>query len=143
MSAQSREQLLQSLGAPQGAVGVHIAIMHQPFLRYVFEGQKTVESRFSLHKIAPYQKVQTGDVVFMKAGPVVGCFTVAWVKYFDLGEYPIEEIEKQYGDGICGDAEFWKVKSNKRYATLIGISDVQQLTPRQFEKHDRRAWVSL
>lgn len=122
---------------------MHLAVMNEPFLTYVFEGKKTIESRFSLHKIAPYQKVQPGDVVFMKAGFVVGCFTVSWVKYFDLSEYPIDKIRQEYGDAICGDAEFWKAKSTKRYATLIGISNMKRLTPRKIEKHDRRSWVSL
>ncbi|HEX8762549.1 MAG TPA: hypothetical protein VF733_02205 [Candidatus Saccharimonadales bacterium] len=117
--------------------------MNEPFLSYVFAGKKTVESRFSLHKIAPYQKVQPGDVVFMKAGPVVGYFTVAWVKYFDLGEYSIEKIRQEYGDTICGDDDFWKTKSTKKYATLIGISNIERLAPHKIEKRDRRAWVSL
>lgn len=116
--------------------------MSEPFLTYIFDGKKTVESRFSLHKIAPYGKIQPDDVVFMKAGAIVGCFTVAWVKYFDLSEYPIEKIKREYGDAICGNVSFWKIKSEKRYATLIGISKVERLTPVTIEKRDRRAWVS-
>lgn len=115
--------------------------MNEPFLTYVFQGKKTIESRFSLHKIAPYQKVQSGDVVFMKAGPIVGYFTVAWVKYFNLSEYPIEKIRQEHGDEICGDADFWKAKSTKRYVTLMGIRDVKRLPPIPIEKRDRRAWV--
>ena len=122
---------------------LHIAVMREPFLTYIFEGQKTIESRFSLHKIAPYQRVEVGDAVLLKAGPVVGHFIVAWVKYFDLNEYPIEEIRQQYGAGICGDIEFWKTKRFKRYVTLIGISDVHRVNPYAIEKHDRRAWVTL
>ncbi len=116
---------------------IHLAIMNEPFLTYVFEGKKTVESRFSLHKIAPYKKVLPGDMVFMKAGSIVGRFTVAWVKYFDLNEYPIEEIERQYGSEICGDAGFWKTKRTKRYVTLLGIKNVERLTPLHIEKRDR------
>lgn len=122
---------------------IHLAVMNEPFLTYVFEGKKTVESRFSLRRIAPYQKVQPGDVVFMKAGVIVGCFTVAWVKYFDLNEYSVEQIKQEYDDVIYGDASFWKAKNDKRYTTLIGISDVKRLTPHKIEKRDRRAWVSL
>lgn len=137
---QSIEGQLQKLA---GSNRIHLAVMNEPFLKYVFEGKKTIESRFSLHKIAPYQKVQPGDAVFMKAGPVVGRFTVAWVKYFDLSEYPIEKLRQEYDDAICGDADFWKAKSTKRYVTLMGIQDVNRLPPMQIEKRDRRAWVSL
>lgn len=102
------------------ASNVHIAIMSEPFLSYVFEGRKTIESRFSLNKIAPYDKVKLGDIVSMEAGPIVGCFTISWAKSFDLQKYPITEIAKEYGTQICGDEVFWSRRSNKRYATLMG-----------------------
>ena len=117
--------------------------MSEPYLSYVFEGKKTVESRFSLHKIAPYRKVKSGDIVFMKAGPIVGCFTVSWVKEFSLAEYPTEIIKKEYGDRICADDDFWRQKASKQYATLIGIEDVHRLTPVAITKHDRRGWITL
>lgn len=79
----------------------------------------------------------------MKAGPITGYFTAAWVKCFDLEQYPIETIQQRYGEAICGDGEFWRVKSAKRYVTLIGISNVHTLKPISVEKHDRRAWVTI
>ncbi len=125
------------------APNIHVAIMSEPFLTYVFSGKKTVESRFSLNKIAPYGKVKPGDIVFMKAGPIIGCFTVSWVKIFNLQEHPISEIAQEHGTAICGDEAFWKRKSTKRYATLMGIEDVQELTPAKVTKFDRRAWLTL
>jgi hypothetical protein len=122
---------------------LHIVVMSEPFLSYVFEGTKTVESRFSLHKIAPYQKVQLGDRVLMKAGLIVGCFTIDWVKEYDLTAYPIEAIRQEYGAAICGTPEFWKKKSNKRYATLMGIQNARRLTPAPITKRDRRAWIAI
>ena len=125
------------------APNIHIAIMSEPFLSFVLAGKKTVESRFSLKKIAPYSKAQPGDIVFMKAGPIVACFTVAWVKTFDMDEYPIAQIAKEYGEQICGDTAFWKRKSAKRFATLMGIQDVRNLTPTKITKLDQRAWATL
>lgn len=121
----------------------HIAVMSEPFLSHVFNGHKTVESRFSLHKIAPYGQIKPGDLVFMKNGPIVGCFTVAWVKEFDLAEYPIVVIKKEYGDQICADDNFWLQKATKKYATIIGIGKVRHLTPMNISKRDRRGWVKL
>ncbi len=138
-----QESIKRQLQRLAGSSRVHIAVMSEPFLGYVLEGKKTIESRFSLHKIAPYQKVQAGDVVFMKAGPIVGCFTVSWVKSYDLSNYRIQDIEQRYGKGVCGDAAFWKVKATKRYVTLMGITDIKRLTPVRIEKHDRRAWIAL
>ncbi len=121
----------------------HIAIYREPFLSYVFAGKKTVESRFSLHRIVPYGQVTSGDVVFMKAGPIVGCFAVAWVKYVDLRDVPLEYLAAHYGKQICASSDFWQQKANKRYATLMGIRDVRRLSPVTIQKTDRRAWLAL
>jgi hypothetical protein len=122
---------------------IHIAVMSEPFLSYVFEGKKTVESRFSLHKIAPYQKVQPSNIILMKAGPIVGSFKVGWVRYFNLKEETIEELRHRYGTAICGDEAFWQTKADKHYATLIGITEVTQLSPVTISKSDRRGWLTL
>ncbi len=122
---------------------LHIAIMAEPFLSYVFEGKKTVESRFSIHRIAPYGLVRPGDVVLMKAGSIIGSFTVRWVEFHDLSEKPIENIAAKYGDKICGDADFWLQKSDKNYATLVGIGDVRRLPSVIITKTDRRGWLTL
>jgi hypothetical protein len=121
----------------------HIAVMSEPFLSLVFEGKKTIESRFSLHNIAPYNRVAASDLVFMKAGPIVGCFTVSWIKYLDLTTHPIEEIKQLYDKEICGTESFWKEKASKRYVTLLGIENVRPLTPTSITKHDRRGWIVL
>ncbi|HEY8886212.1 MAG TPA: hypothetical protein VIM31_01790 [Candidatus Microsaccharimonas sp.] len=122
---------------------IHIAVMVEPYLSYIFDGSKTAESRFTLNRIAPYKQATVGDLVFLKAGPIVGCFTIAWIKDFDLTEYPIELIKEEYTDAICVDETFWNEKRDKRYATLLGISKVCQLTPVEIPKKDRRAWVTI
>jgi len=122
---------------------IHIAVMSEPFLTYVFNGKKTVESRFSLHKVAPFNKVHVGDSVLLKAGLVVGCFTVGWVKYFDLTSLPIQMIAANYNEAICGSPDFWRGKSTKRYATLVGVTKVRRLTSIAIKKRDRRGWVSI
>lgn len=130
-------------GLVQSGHRLHIAVMVEPFLSLVFEGRKTVESRFSHHRIAPYRQVQPQDIVLMKAGPIVGCFTVAWVSDIDLTQTPIQHIATTYGSGICGDADFWRQKADKRYATLLGITSVRRLSPLSISKADRRAWLTL
>ncbi len=121
---------------------IHIAVMAEPFLSLVLNGKKTVESRFSLHRVAPYRRVQTGDLVLMKAGPIVGCFTVKWAQYFDLTVDSVESIRKTYGDEICSDEPFWQQAATKRYVSLLGVTDVRRLTPVTISKTDRRGWVS-
>lgn len=122
---------------------VHIAVMVEPFLGYILSDHKTVESRFSLHKVAPYQKVRPGDVVLLKAGLLVGGFTVAWVQYVELKKEPIEQLINVYGQAICGDEAFWQTKRDKRYATLIGITGLTKLPSLRISKSDRRGWIVI
>ena len=46
--------------------GIHLAIFVEPYLTYVLDGKKTVESRFSINRSPPYKKVKSGDIVFVK-----------------------------------------------------------------------------
>ena len=122
---------------------IHIAIVHEPFLSYMFSGRKTIESRFSRHRIPPFGRVQPGDLVLLKADKVCGCFTVAWSKFIDLASEPLDNIIKRYGKEICAGEAFWAQKKGSKYATLMGICDVRRLTPITITKRDRRAWLSL
>src|SRR5437867_4139305 len=56
------------------AFSLHLAVLLEPYLGYVLEGRKTVESRFSAVRCPPYRRVQSGDVVLLKSsgGPVEG-----------------------------------------------------------------------
>src|SRR5438105_2049595 len=69
------------------AYAVHLAVCAEPFLRYLLEGRKRVDSRFSTRRSAPYARVPCGDIVLVKraAGPVVGLCRVtdAWFYRLD------------------------------------------------------------
>lgn len=123
--------------------GVHLAVMAEPFLSLITAGIKTVESRFSIHRLAPYHTVQPGDLILMKAGPIIGCFTAAWVEYCDLMTVDLHEVQQKYSAAVGGDDNFWQQKAKARYATLIGIDDVRPLSPVDIPKKDRRGWISL
>ena len=61
---------------------IHLAILIEPYLSFILNGKKTIESRFSINRIAPFDKIQTGDIVLLKraGGPLVGISQVinAW-----------------------------------------------------------------
>jgi hypothetical protein len=124
-------------------VGLHIACMVEPYLAYILEGKKTIESRFSKPLIPPYQRVTIGDVVLLKAGAIAASFRVASVEFIELNGRELNRLIVDYSDAICADGEFWENRSDKRYATLLGVSDVRQLTPLNVEKRDRRGWMVL
>lgn len=126
-----------------GSTGVHIAVMVDPFLSYILEGKKTIESRFSKHLIAPYKRISEQDVVLLKAGPLVASFRASSVECVELNETERKRLIDGYSEAICADEAFWEARENKNYATLIGISDVQALTPVKVSKNDRRGWLVL
>ncbi|MDP9864883.1 MULTISPECIES: ASCH domain-containing protein [Streptosporangium] len=123
--------------------GIHIACMVEPFLTYILEGKKTIESRFSKPLISPYRRVAVGDTVLLKAGPIVASFSVESVEFIELNTREISRLISNYSDAICADSEFWAARTDKRYATLLGIADVRQLTPLRVDKQDRRGWLVL
>lgn len=78
----------------------HIAILKQPFFNMMLNGEKTIESRWSMNKIAPYKKVSIEDEILLKltGQPVTAIAKVKDVKYYKLTPVIVEqmrELEKQ------------------------------------------------
>jgi hypothetical protein len=124
---------------------VHLAVMVEPYLSYILQGKKSIESRFSKNAIAPYMQIAPDDLVLLKltGGPVVGCFTTEAVEFVSLCENELDRLRTNYSEAICADEEFWTVRSHKQYATLIGVRDPLKLPPSAVAKSDRRGWVAL
>lgn len=134
---------LELFAGESSGVGIHIACMVEPFLGYILEGKKTIESRFSKPLIPPYRRVAIGDIVLLKAGPIVASFRTASVEFIELNDREFNRLIKDHSAAICADEEFWEARIGKRYATLLGISDVRPLTPLKVDKQDRRGWMVL
>ena len=128
----------------------HLAVLTLGWIDLILDGKKTIESRFTKVRCAPYGKVFEGDTVYLKesGGPVKGEFRVAKVETFsDLTLETINEIDARYHNAILVDPLFaahwdkWKVS---KYATLIHVADpVRYENPFPFPKKDGRAWVVL
>ena len=67
----------------------HLAILAPGWIEPILDGSKTIESRFTKVRCAPYGKIHADDLVYMKesGGPVKGQFTVAEVETFDNRTY--------------------------------------------------------
>lgn len=80
----------------------HLAILRQPFFDMVLNGEKTIESRWSKSKIAPYQKVNIGDEILLKltGAPATATAKVKDVKYYELTPEIVEDIRIKYGNEI-------------------------------------------
>jgi hypothetical protein len=130
---------------PTSLIGIHLAIFAEPFLSMVFSGRKTIESRFSRNRCAPYGKICDGDIVLIKevAGPICGLVLARQTWCYDLDTEPIDRIRDRFGRGIGGDEEFWASLANAHYATLIELDRPAAIAPVACNKRDRRGWVSL
>lgn len=124
----------------------HLAIMRQPFLDLVVSNKKTIESRWSNKKVAPYNKVQVGDTIFFKevGKMVTSSATVKKVQFFELNSDVVNDIVQKYGKKICIDYfdNFDQVKK-KKYCTLIWLDNVKAIEPFVAQKSHGAGWLIL
>ena len=124
---------------------IHLAIFVEPFLQFLLDGKKTIESRFSINNCAPFNKVAKGDLLLIKksGGPIVAICTVKDRWYYRLNPNSWSEI-RQYQEALCiHDPSFWEEKQDASFATLIQIANITKISPIDFEKKDRRGWVVI
>jgi hypothetical protein len=126
--------------------GTHLAVMTGPYLDRLLDGRKTIESRFTRHRIAPFERVASGDVIFFKqaACPITAVGLAGVVHDLDLATVPLRQLADEYGAGIApADASFWTDRAAARYATLVAMQQVVKTDPVPVQKRDRRGWVVL
>ena len=126
----------------------HLAIFSQEFVDRVFSGKKTIESRFSQKKIAPFGVISPGDTVYIKPSgkEIVGQFKVKKVVSFEgLDEEDMQTIQKLYGKKINAPAEYFTDRKSSNYATIIFIGNLEKFItpPIRIRKSDLRGWVVL
>lgn len=126
--------------------GTHLAVMTGLYLDRLLDGTKTIESRFTRHRIAPFQQVGSGDVIFFKqaACPITAVGLAGAVQHLDLGVVPLRQLADQFGAAIApAEPSFWTDRAAARYATLVTMLDVVETEPVPVQKRDRRGWVVL
>ncbi len=124
----------------------HLAVVRQPFYDLIVNGTKTIESRWSLNRCAPYQKIQIGDTIFFKlpGKPATATAQVKDVKFFDLTPQIADNIKNKYGKEIGIDKfQNWELYRNKKFLTLIWLDNVKNIKPLPFDKKGRAGWVVL
>jgi hypothetical protein len=124
---------------------LHVAVMIEPYLSAILSGAKTVESRFSANRCAPYLGVERDDIILFKrsAGPVCAVASVCQVTYYELSPAILSHIREEYSSRLCAvDDDFWHTRSNKQFATLIEVERTSAVAPFAIAKRDRRGWVT-
>lgn len=124
---------------------LHLGIFSEPYLTFILNGQKTIESRFSKNKILPYNKISKDDIVIVKksGGNIVAYFTIKKVLFFDLNTTSINEIKDKYNKQLCVDDSFWISKKSSNYVTLIIIDKLIKLKPFHINKKGMQTWIRL
>jgi hypothetical protein len=126
--------------------GLHLAILKEPYLEFILKGEKTIESRFSNRRCAPYKRVEKGDVVILKqqSGPVLGLCRVSHAWFYELDPESWQIIRKDFTAALrAEDPGFWRDREAASFATLMSIDNVHALPPISCGKRDRRGWVIL
>ena len=130
----------------RGAPTIHLAIFVEPFLRFILDGKKTVDSRFSVHLRPPHRRVHKGDVILLKksGGAVVGVCQVTAVWFYRLDPASWQTILTEFSQAMCADGSaFWRQRRQASFVTLMKLTRVARLESIECDKRDRRSWVVL
>lgn len=124
---------------------LHLAVLVEPYLTYLLDGRKTIESRFTIHPRPPYRRVLAGDLLLLKrsAGPIVGACRAAAVWDYQLDPDSWTHIRHGFAAALCAQDGFWDERAHAAYATLIRVEQVQHLPALPLGKRDRRGWVVI
>ena len=124
----------------------HIAILRQPFFDMILSGEKTIESRWSLNRVAPFERVKAGDVIWLKetSKDITARAIVKKVKFYNLTKDKADDIKSKYGKEIGTDKfEDWERYRNKKYLTLIWLKDIQKIEPITAPKSHGAGWLII
>lgn len=131
----------------------HLAIMSKPTIEAILAGKKTIETRFSKHRIPPFGVVSLGDTIYMKppGDEILGQFKVKRVfSYEGLTSTEVDKIFLEYGNQIGignneEDERYHQYKKESSFGTLIFITESERFitSPLKIKKSDMRGWVVL
>lgn len=124
----------------------HIVILKKKYFDMILSGKKTIESRFSLNKSAPYGKVNVGDELLLKVtgGDVTAVAKVKAVEYYELYPELVNKIRVRYGKEI-GSTKLseWMDTMTKNYCTLVWFEDVKQIDPISVKRSCGSGWIII
>lgn len=135
---------LQQRARKGTVVTVHLAVFVEPYFGFILDGTKTVESRFSINRCAPFRQVSIGDLLLIKrsGGGVAAICEIGSTAYYDLDATAFASIREKFSKQLAiTDEEFWRSKRQACYASLFRVRNVRAIDTVNFVKRDRRGWV--
>lgn len=124
---------------------------NKDYINMMFNGEKTIDIKLSDRRIAPYNAIKDGDMLYVKesGGPVVGRILIPKVTYHEISNpMQILDILLTIQDRVGLDDEeharrMFERVSGKRYITLFELTEPEALArPIRIEKYDRRVWIA-
>lgn len=118
----------------------HVAIMNKKWklIPKILDGSKTIESRWYVNKIKPWNSIKENDNIYFKnSGEAITAFAkVSKILQFeDLGEQKFQEIMEKYADGIqLLTREYDEYYQSKNYCILIFLKGVKEVKPFNISK---------
>ena len=122
----------------------HVAILTQPYLDRILQGTKTIESRLTKIRCAPFRRVGSGDILFLKeaGGRIRGIAVVSHAESAGpLTPQALNELIQSHIGALHLDAAFRTERRDSKFATLVHLACARQVTPIAFLKSDRRGWL--
>jgi len=138
-------ETLKSVCARMSGRG-HVAILRQPYLEKMTAGEKTIESRLTKNRVAPFGKISEGDIVFLKeaAGPVKAVAIVGLAEFFGtLNPGEVVGLLEERREGLALENDFARSKEGARYATFLHFASLLKIKPFRLLKSSREAWIVL
>jgi len=130
----------------------HIAIMNKKWrlIPKILDGSKTIESRWYVNRIKPWDNVKSGDRIYFKdAGePVTVRTKVSKVLQFEgLNKEKFEYIMDNYAKDIqILTWEYDEYYKSKKYCILVFLKDVESIEPFNISKEgfgNACAWMCV
>lgn len=124
----------------------HLAVVRKPFLDLILEGKKTIDSRWTQNRTAPFWKVKRGDTIYFKETGKPACATanVAEVRFMKVTPDIAEKIRIKFGKELCADMfDNWEDLRHMNFVTLVFLRDVKPIEPLRISCYSRNGWVCL
>ena len=131
----------------------HVAIMKKSWglIPKILNGEKTIESRWYVNRICPWDQINAGDTVYFKDSgePVTAKANVSKVLQFkNLSPRSVKNILKTHGKGIGMEPSEKNIQecAAKNYCILVFLEDAHKIEPFAIDKTGyglMSAWITV
>lgn len=140
-----RSGFLSPAELPKRPRRFHVAILKPRYVELIRGGRKTIESRLTVTRRAPFGQIDVGERIYFKvsSGPFRLIAKVAHVQqHHPVTPELLDRLEQQYDRSILGGPEYWRSKRQCHYAVLIelGLVEPAPIAPSCYEKSQGLAW---